>query len=129
MRATTLPTSQAARAALDELDQALGRLTATTPLGIWRWSVLESMMTARGLLVDESAMPDDWLADRRSTAMRERNALLDRMSALRLRVIADRDVDQVAHELRRLVVDVRHHLQRVHDLAYDTVSEEVGGSE
>ncbi len=35
----------------------------------------------------------------------------------------------VRRELARLVVDVRHHLQRLHDLAYDEVALELGGSD
>ena len=33
------------------------------------------------------------------------------------------------NELGRLVVDVTHHVQRLHDLAYDAVELELGGSE
>ena len=32
-------------------------------------------------------------------------------------------------DLQRLVADVAHHLQRLHDLAYDEVEYELGGSE
>jgi hypothetical protein len=39
------------------------------------------------------------------------------------------DVDAVADQLSRLLVDIEHHRQRVHDLAYDDVELEIGGSE
>ena len=32
-------------------------------------------------------------------------------------------------ELKRLLVDIAHHVQRVNDLAYDDVELELGGSE
>jgi hypothetical protein len=35
----------------------------------------------------------------------------------------------VAAQLSRLLVDIDHHAQRVHDLAYDDVELEIGGSE
>jgi len=39
------------------------------------------------------------------------------------------DVDDLAARLHRLLVDIAHHHQRVHDLAYDDVELEIGGSE
>ena len=39
------------------------------------------------------------------------------------------DVDDLADRLNRLLVDIEHHHQRVHDLAYDDVELEIGGSE
>ena len=39
------------------------------------------------------------------------------------------DVDDLADRLSRLLVDIAHHHQRVHDLAWDDVELEIGGSE
>ena len=39
------------------------------------------------------------------------------------------DLDAVHLEVQRLLVDVGHHAQRLHDLAYDEVELELGGSE
>jgi len=39
------------------------------------------------------------------------------------------DLEQVRESLARLVLDVRHHHQRVNDLAYDELALDVGGSE
>ena len=33
------------------------------------------------------------------------------------------------HEVQRLLTDLEHHVQRLHDLVYDSVSLELGGSE
>ncbi len=60
---------------------------------------------------------------------RERDALLRRLSRLGPRVLDDPDLDAVCADLRRLLVDVTHHVQRRHDLAYDEVELELGGSE
>ena len=39
------------------------------------------------------------------------------------------DLEQVRDSLCRLMRDVRHHHQRVNDLAYDALALDVGGSE
>jgi hypothetical protein len=39
------------------------------------------------------------------------------------------DVDEVRDGLKRLLADVDHHVRREHDLAYDEVELEIGGSE
>ena len=44
-------------------------------------------------------------------------------------VLVTDDVDEVAAQLERLLADIEHHRQRLHDLAYDDVEIEIGGSE
>jgi KaiC/GvpD/RAD55 family RecA-like ATPase len=44
-------------------------------------------------------------------------------------VLVSDDVDEVAVQVSRLLVDIEHHRQRLHDLAYDDVEIEIGGSE
>ena len=39
------------------------------------------------------------------------------------------DVERRVRELKRLLADIAHHVQRLHDLAYDEVELELGGSE
>ena len=58
-----------------------------------------------------------------------RRALLARLSALGPQVLESPDVERVCAALRRLLTDIAHHVQRVHDLAYDAVELELGGSE
>ena len=101
---------------------------APGPLPIWRTAVLRRLGDVRDMLVRETPGPCDWLAARRDGAYRERVVLLDRISNQRLQVLGVEDVDRVSYDLRRLVADVRRHLQRVRDLAYDEVEYEVGGS-
>jgi hypothetical protein len=88
------------------------------------------MAAVRDALVAETGPGGEgWLAARETGLLRERNALLRRLSALGPQVLENPDVDQVCSELHRLLVDVSHHVQRVRDLAYDEVALELGGSE
>jgi hypothetical protein len=88
------------------------------------------MAAVRDVLIAETAThEDEWLAARGGTVLRERNALLTRLSAMGPQVLESQAVDDVRVELRRLLDDIRHHVQRLHDLAYDEVELELGGSE
>lgn len=118
-------------AALQALDVALdGPRQRGVPLGNWRWVVRQRMATLRDALAGEAAGPDDgWLAARGGTAFRERNVLLGRLNELGRSVLETEAVEEVRLELKRLVADVHHHVQRLHDLAYDAVELELGGSE
>ena len=51
------------------------------------------------------------------------------MTALAAGVLDRLDADVILSELRRLQTDLEHYVQRVHDLVYDSVSLELGGSE
>ena len=44
-------------------------------------------------------------------------------------MLEEEDLDEVRNQMRRFLQDVDHHLQRVSDLAYDSVGMEIGGSE
>lgn len=99
-------------------------------LGNWRWTVRQRMGVVRdALLVEVGGSEDGWLAARGGSAFRERNALLARLGDLGPQVLECADVEVVRVELRRLLADVARHVQRVHDLAYDEVEIELGGSE
>ena len=99
-------------------------------LGRWRWTVRQRLAGVRDALVDEGDHgADGWLAARGLTILRERTALLARLSDLGPAVLEDPDVSQVRIDLKRLAVDISHHVQRLHDLAYDEVELELGGSE
>ena len=118
-------------AALQALDQALDAPRRPgIPLGNWRWMVRQRMAGVRDALVGEAAGSDDgWLAARGGSAFRERNALLSRLSTLGPQILETPDVEATRLELKRLVMDVQRHVQRVNDLAYDEVELELGGSE
>ena len=99
-------------------------------LGRWRWTVRQRMAGVRDALVNEGDQAaDGWLAARGVTMIRERNALLARLFDLGPAVLESPDVARVRADLRRLAVDIAHHCQRLHDLAYDEVELELGGSE
>lgn len=117
--------------ALQALEQALDTpLRTGIALGNWRWTVRQQMTAVRDGLVGETLGADDgWLAARGGAAFRERNALLGRLTALCPRILDSADVEATRGEAKRLVADIRHHLQRLRDLAYDEVELELGGSE
>ena len=119
-------------------------MTATTPSldallrpgtihdnpGAWRWSVRRHLVPVRDRLLREH--PDRreaWLSARATRALRERDELLARLNGLTAQVMVVDDLQDLADRLSRLLVDIDHHHQRVHDLAYDDVELEIGGSE
>lgn len=117
--------------ALQGLGQALAaRHEPGMSLGSWRWSVRQQMAVVRDTLLTEAEYADEgWLVARTGSLLRERTALLARLSALGPAVLESPDVDAVHRELDRLLVDLGRHAQRLHDLAYDEVELELGGSE
>jgi hypothetical protein len=120
MASTTIP--------LDDLTRAVH--SPRDNLGAWRWTVRRQLVPVRDRLVRERAdRAEAWLSARASRTLRERDVLLVRLNELASQVLVESDVDRVAGELDRLVGDIEHHAQRVHDLAYDDVELEIGGSE
>ena len=117
--------------ALQALDHSLDApRRAGIPLGNWRWVVRQRMGAVRDELLGEKAgSKDGWLAARGGAAFRERNALLARLSALSAQVLETPDVEATRLDLKRLVVDINRHMQRLNDIAYDEVAMEIGGSE
>jgi hypothetical protein len=118
----------------DVLDRLAHAVSATpapaAALDPWRWTVRQHLVGVRDLLTAEtSAGIDGWLVARDATARRRCHALLARISRLGPQVLESSDLAGVRRELARLVVDVRHHRQRLHDLAYDEVALELGGSD
>jgi hypothetical protein len=119
------------QAALAGLNQALDapRLQGVA-LGNWRWVVRQRMAGVRETLANEQPPNVEcWLAHRAGAIRKERNLLLGRLGALGPQVLEASDPEQVRVEMKRLLADISHHLQRLHDLAYDDVEYEVGGSE
>jgi len=80
--------------------------------------------------LDSAPAVDDALGSAREQLLqRDRERLRRRLRAAAVLLGQLADPVAVRDEVRRLVLDVEHHLQRVNDLAYDTVAMEVGGSE
>jgi hypothetical protein len=118
-------------AAMHSLGQAVDAFEQPgMSLGQWRWRVRQQMAAVRDALVAEAGNgADGWTVARQGGMLRERNALLARLGTLGPRVLEHPDPAAVHVEVQRLLVDVGHHAQRLHDLAYDEVELELGGSE
>ncbi len=117
-------------AALEGLHHALEAPASPTELGGWRWTVRRGMGPLRDALEREPHDPaDGWLSARHGRSARERAVLLRRLAAFGPVVLEHPDVDEVRVGLKRLLTDIDHHVQREHDLAYDAVELEIGGSE
>ena len=120
-------TSDALRALHHAINAPLG---AGLTLGNWRWAVRQRLVIVRDRLVAETlSSQDGWLAARGGAAFRERNHLLARVSSLTPAVLELHDPEEVRRLLKRLVVDIAHHVQRVNDLVYDDVELELGGED
>lgn len=95
-----------------------------------RWRLRQRMAAVRDGLANEPTWAGEgWLAARSGAVLRERQALLARLAALGPAVLESPDLDRVRGDLRRLAADIARHCQRLHDLVYDEVELELGGSE
>jgi len=113
--------------AISDLRHTLGSARTASN---WRLMTRQQLAAVREALSDERFSSwDGWLAARSGTSDRERQQLLGRISALGSSVIDRLDTERVASEVRRLINDVEHYRQKMHDLVYDSVSMEIGGSE
>jgi hypothetical protein len=117
-------------ATMSTLDGLLRPVSARDNVGAWRWTVRRRLVPVRDrLLREHPTRRETWLSARHNRALRERDDLLTRLDLLSSQLLVAADVDEVAGRLSRLLVDIEHHAQRVHDLAYDDVELEIGGSE
>ena len=119
---------------MSSLDQAiLGlRQAADAPRRhhMWRWLVRNRISTVKeALRSDRTHGGDAWLAAREMSLQRERVELLRELTALGPVVLHQDDIEHVHQELHRAVTRLDRYRQRVHDLVYDAVSLELGGSE
>ncbi len=114
--------------AIKELRQVLGA-DATSPE--WRWLVRHRLSDIKEALSDQQARQwDGWLTARARTSNRDRHASCRHASPPWPRSSSTSWTRMPsARELNRLVGDLEHYVQRVHDLVYDSVSLELGGSE
>jgi hypothetical protein len=84
---------------------------------------------AEALTAESPVAVDSWLSARAGQLERERNRLLTRLSVLGTLLAESTDLEKVRDGLCRLVLDVRHHHQRMNDLTYDELALDVGGSD
>lgn len=116
--------------ALRDLEQAITPPRPGANVGNWRFAVRQRLSGLReALIVQETGTSDAWLTARNGTALRERGTLLSRLASMGSEVLERPDLEELRGELRRLVADVRRHVQRLHDLAYDDVELELGGGD
>jgi hypothetical protein len=112
--------------AIKDLRQLLaGDVTAPD----WRWNVRRRLAAVKEALTAPQAQTEAWLSAREGTSNRARRQLQARVAALAAGVLDRLDADVIFSELCRLETDLEHYVQRVHDLVYDSVSLELGGSE
>lgn len=119
---------------MQTLESALGRMHELLDMdadpGTWRWRARQELSALREALESERVKSfDGWLAARSRTTERDRTRLSARISALGPAVLDRLDSATARLELKRLVGDVEHYVQRLHDLVYDSVAMEIGGSE
>jgi hypothetical protein len=96
----------------------------------WRWNVRRRLSEVKDALAQPQArQPEAWLAARTQLSDRDRFQLQARVVALSAGVLDKLDADSIVRQVQRLLADLEHHVQRVHDLVYDSVSLELGGSE
>jgi hypothetical protein len=112
------------------LDELLRACAHAADPGAWRWNVRRHLVPVRESLMREHAhRRNAWLSARAAQALRERDQLLARLNELASQVLVAPDVEAIAAQLSRLLGDIERHAQRLHDLAYDDVELEIGGSE
>ena len=123
--------SASLEAAVRDLRQVL---TSDAGAPEWRWHLRRGLSQVKEALVKEALDPDPtgveaWLRGREATSIRCRRQLQARVAVLGAGVLDRLDVETVTVELHRLQSDLEHHVQRLHDLVYDSVALELGGSE
>ena len=113
--------------AIAELHETLGSARTASN---WRWLLRQRLSAVKQALTDEDFQSwDGWLAARSGATERERRQLLARVSSVASGLLDRLESDRIASEVRRLLNDIEHYRQRVHDLVYDSVALEIGGSE
>jgi hypothetical protein len=101
--------------ALAAADQALDApRRAGIPLGNWRWVVRQRVAALRETLTSSSGTTrDGWLDVRGGAAFEERNRLMARLGVLAEEVLDSPDVEKTRLELKRVLVEVHRHVQRL----------------
>lgn len=119
---------------MTEILQALHQLhdavaVASADDDAWRWHARQELSRVREVLATVPVAGGAHVAARSLTTRTERKALLAQIGALGPRITSSEEVGAVVQEVHRLVRDLIHHVQRVNDLAWDSVEMELGGSE
>lgn len=94
---------------------------------MWRASIRDRLQRVRVWMTEPQSSRDGWLVARSQHVERERCALLERMSAITVRLTEVRSTSALLPEIRRLSLDLAHYRQRSYNLSYDAVELELGG--
>ena len=96
----------------------------------WRWNLRRRLSDVKEALGDPGAHGvEAWLLGREVTSNRCRRQLQARVATLGAGVLDRLDAATITTELRRLQTDLERYVQRLHDLVYDSVTLELGGSD
>ena len=117
-------------------------LAADTTSPEWRWNVRRRLSEVRDALGPEAAtgeaglvpaqqseQGEEWLTARTAGSERRTRQLQARAGMLAVAVLDRLDAATIVRQVTRLLHDLEHQLQRDHDLAYDAVGLDLGGSE
>lgn len=105
-------------------------LAADSTAPEWRWNVRRRLSEVKDALSQpQGRQREAWLDARATLSERDRFRLHARVITLSVGVLDKLTAEAIVHETRRLLGDIERHVQRVHDLVYDSVSLELGGSE
>lgn len=125
-------TSSPTATALRGLESAIAPPRPGVTPGNWRWTLHTRLIELREALIADDTGDhgsDGWLSARNAVVFREHGALLTRIAGLIPDVLDHPDLEELRREMRRLLLDAGHHVQRLHDLAYDEVELELGGEQ
>ena len=115
---------------MDSLDSAIFGLRHAVDTDNWRWLVRQNLSAVRDALASPPVRSlDGWLVARAESSERLRHDLVERVTEVGSALLERPDPETARAEVHRLVVDLEHFRQRLHDLVYDSVSLELGGSE
>jgi len=98
----------------------------------WRILVRDKLKSVqRALRASGAELPVDeaWLSARETSNDRVRARLEARTAALSQTILTRLDNHRISMDLNRLMSDLQHYVQRIHDVNLDAVALELGGSE
>ena len=112
--------------AVDDLRLAL---RSEGPEAVRRDRLRAALVGVRRSTASSTTSAEAWLAAKDDCARRQARQLLARVTALLAALDAeDEGPRRLLAGAERLLVDLEHHVQRLHDLAYDEVELELGES-
>ena len=110
------PALQALDISLDALPPPPSRHTVS--VSNWRWTVRQRLSPVRELVANGAGYAGErWLATLDDVLLKERTLLLERVSAAERVVLSGTTPDELRRDLKRLAIDIDHHLRRLREQA------------